>query len=225
MKIYTTNGGELNPAIVIDKQPITILLDNGHAKSTPGKRSPVLDDGKQFFEYEFTRDIVKRIAVNLNTSGIPYKIIVPEISYDVPLIERANRVNKYCLTLGTDKCFLISVHANASGDGTTWMSAKGWSVYTTKGDTKSDKYADIFWNEANLILPAYNITLRQDLCDGDKDFEEDFTILKKTKCPAILTENLFQDNKTDCKFLMSDTGRNAIAQLHINAIKRIINLN
>ena len=28
-----------------------ILLDNGHASTTPGKRSPMLEDGSQFFEY------------------------------------------------------------------------------------------------------------------------------------------------------------------------------
>ena len=43
-----------------------ILLDNGHGKNCAGKRSPKLEDGSQFFEYEFNRDIVRRIAEKLN---------------------------------------------------------------------------------------------------------------------------------------------------------------
>jgi len=30
---------------------ITWLLDNGHGDDTPGKRSPMLIDGRQFLEY------------------------------------------------------------------------------------------------------------------------------------------------------------------------------
>jgi N-acetylmuramoyl-L-alanine amidase len=45
----------------------------------------------------------------------------------------------------------------------------------------------------------------------------------KTKCPAILTENLFYDNKDEVKFLQSEEGREAIAQIHVNAILKIEN--
>lgn len=65
------------------------------------------------------------------------------------------------------------------------------------------------------------MTLRKDMSDGDPDYEENYTIIYKTACPAILTENLFMDNKTDVKFLMSEEGRDVITQIHINAIKRI----
>ena len=102
------------------------------------------------------------------------------------------------------------------------MSARGWSVWTTVGNTKSDKYANIFYKEAEKLLPLYGMSVRKDLSDGDYDYESNFTILQKSLCPAILTENLFQDNKIDCEFLMSDIGRDVIAQIHVNAIKQII---
>lgn len=98
-------------------QNMVMLLDNGHAKSTPGKRSPVWDDGYQFFEYEFNRDIVARIASKLETLGIRYEIITPEVDKDIRLTERAKRVNSFCNKYGKNNCFLISVHANASGNG------------------------------------------------------------------------------------------------------------
>lgn len=216
-------GGELEPAVITDVQFI-VLLDNGHAKSTPGKCSPPFDDGKRFYEYEFARDIVKRISEKLSKLKILYKIVTPEVEEDVPLSTRANRVNRYCNKYGKNKCLLISIHANASGNKDKWMSARGWSVWTTKGKTKSDEYADIFYNEAKKILPLYGMTLRCDLTDTDYDYEENFTILYKSICPAILTENLFQDNKQDCEFLMSEKGRDVIADIHVNAIKQIIEI-
>ena len=199
---------------------MVILLDNGHAKSTAGKRSPILPDGAQFFEYEFNRDIVKRIAKKLAMLGIEFKILVPEVEEDIKLSVRAARANNYCNEYGAANCLLISVHANAGSNG-GWQSGRGWSVYTTKGNTKSDEYATIFYEEAEKILPQYNMTLRKDMQDGDPDYEENFTVIYLPKCPALLTENLFMDNKKDVEFLMSEEGREAIAQIHINAIKRI----
>ena len=199
-----------------------IILDNGHARQTSGKRSPLFSDGKtRFFEYEFNRDVVNRIARKLDNLGIRYYKIVPEVEEDIALSVRANRVNKLCNQYGAGNCVLISVHANAAGNGTQWMNARGWSVWTTKGVTKSDAIATIFWEEANKLLPKYRMTMRKDNSDGDPDNEANFTIIYKALCPAILTENLFYDNKVDVDFLMSDLGREVIADIHVNAIKRI----
>jgi N-acetylmuramoyl-L-alanine amidase len=200
-----------------------ILLDNGHASTTPGKRSPVWNDGYQFFEYEFNRDVVSRIAKELKKLGIKYEIITPEVDVDVKLTTRVNRVNNFCKKYGTSNCLLISVHANAGANG-GWCKARGWSVYTTKGVTKSDAIATIFYNEAENLLPRFNMTTRKDMSDGDPDYEENFTIIYKSLCPAILTENLFMDNKEDCEFLRSDWGREMIARIHVNAIKKICGL-
>ncbi len=200
---------------------IVVLLDNGHASRTPGKHSPKFEDGSRFYEYAFNRDIVKRIASELQKIGIKYHILVPEIEYDVPLSERAARANSYAATYGKDNCVFISVHANAFGNGETWNNARGWSIYTTKGQTKSDNYATIFFEEAEKLLPYFHMTLRKDMGDGDPDYEENFTVLYKTVMPAVLTENLFFTNKTDVDFLMSEEGKNVIAKIHVNAIKRI----
>ena len=43
----------------------TIILENGHGSQTPGKRSPIWGDGSQLLEWEFNRDIVRRIAAML----------------------------------------------------------------------------------------------------------------------------------------------------------------
>ena len=207
----------------VKAKSFVVLLDNGHARSTPGKRSPKWEDGTRFYEYEFSRDIIKRISEKLKALNIRYEIITPEVDYDVPLTTRAKRANAFCDKYGKDNCLFISVHANAAGSNDKWLNGRGWSVWTTVGKTQSDTYATIFYKEAEKLLPQYGMTLRKNSANGDYDFESNFTVIYKTKCPAILTENLFQDNKTDCKFLMSDKGRDVIAQIHVNAIKEIIN--
>lgn len=211
------------PTIIDAQKDMVILLDAGHAKNTPGKRQKLKDDS-YFFEYLFNRQIVKKIANKLSILGIRYEIITPEDNYDVPLSTRVSRANNYCNKYGKDNCFLISVHSNAYGDGITFTNSKGWSVYTTKGKTKSDEYATIMWNKANQILPRYGFTLRKDITDGDPDYEENFTVIYKTKCPAVLTENLFFTNEKEVTFLMSEEGQNAIADIHVEAIKEIVRL-
>jgi len=66
--------------------------------------------------------------------------------------------------------------------------------------------------------------IRKNITDGDPDKESGFYILKYTKCPAVLTENLFQDNRTDVDFLLSEAGKRAIVDLHVNGIINYLSL-
>ena len=203
-----------------------ILLDNGHAKSTPGKRGPLFSDGTRFFEWEFNRDVVARIAKGLDELKIKYHVLVPEIEEDIALSERAKRANEYCKKYGTKNCFFISVHSNAFGDGQKWETPGGWSVYTTVGVTKSDEYGKVMYEVAKEMLEPYGFKCRDGKGhkDGNEgpDYEENFTVIYKTWCPAILTENLFFTNEKESAFLMTDEGRQVIADIHIEAIKRIV---
>ena len=187
-----------------------ILLDNGHGKDTSGKRSPIWKDGSQLFEYEFNRDIVKKLYEKLIDSGYDCKIIVPEIN-DISLPERVKRVND--IYTKDKNCFLISIHANG-GRGT------GWECYTTIHQTESDKLSAFLYKSAVKDIPQFK--LRTNYIDGDSDKEENFYILKYTSCPAVLTENLFMDTESDCKYIMSNLGRNAIVQLHYDGIAEYI---
>lgn len=191
------------------------MLDNGHGKNTAGKRSPVWKDGTQLLEYEFNRDIVRRIAEKLDAEGIQYRIIVPEET-DVSLSERARRANEI-YDQANGKAFLLSIHANAGG-------GTGWECYTSVGLTKADALATILCEEATREFQPDGWRMRFDYSDGDPDKESQFTILVKTKAPAVLTENFFMDTEKDCRFIMSETGRERVANMHVAAIKRIIAL-
>lgn len=196
---------------------MTILLDPGHGNNTPGKRSP---DGR-FLEYRFNREIASRLNAQLLQLGYDSRIIVPE-QEDIPLAERCRRVNAICQSLGKDNVILISIHANASGNGSQWMKAQGWSAYTSKGQTKADILAECLYDAAAANLPGKRI--RTDSSDGDRDWEENFYILRHTICPAVLTENFFYDSKDDLAFLESEEGRQAVVKLHVDGITNYLAL-
>lgn len=193
-----------------------ILIDNGHGQETPGKRSP--DD--KFREYSWAREIAERIVSGLKNLGYDAECIVTEQT-DVSLQERCCRVNEVCGRLGKDNVVLVSIHVNAAGNGSAWMNSRGWSAYTSKGQTKADGLASCLYESAKRCLSS-EIKIRTDYSDGDADWEENFYILNKTKCPAVLTENLFQDNKEDVEYLISEKGKQAIVQLHIDGISKYI---
>ena len=184
-----------------------VLIDNGHGSNTKGKRSP---DGR-LMEYAYAREIANMIVHELKKVGIDAELLVKE-EIDVPLAERCKRANQYKAS-GT---ILVSVHVNAAGDGTNWMKGRGWEAWTSVGKTKADKLATCLYNEAEEILTGMNI--RKDMTDGDEDKEDNFYILRHTKCPAVLTENLFQDNKEDVAFLLSQEGKKAITEIHVKGI-------
>lgn len=206
---------------------VTVLLDAGHAKNTPGKRSPYASSKTKpelsLYEYDFNRKLQSVIAKKLKAIGIDVEIITPEEDNDVALSTRAARANKIISANPSKHHLFISLHGNAAGNGTKWMNARGWSVYTTKGKTKSDDLAECLCNAAEGILIPKGMKVREDKSDGDKDHEENFTVIYKTNCPAVLTENLFYDNVDDCKIMLSDEGKDLLAEVHVKGITDYIN--
>lgn len=212
---------------------IKILLDAGHGIDTKGKCSP---DGT-LREYKWAREIAQRIEKSLKAKGYDAERIVPEET-DISLTERCRRVNAYCNQIGAQNVMLVSIHVNAAGADGKWKKAGGWSVYTSPGKTNADILATDLWDEANIYLKPYidrfpslkaqgeydkaQVPIRADWSDGDADYEERFTMLTGTKCPAVLTENLFQDNKKDVEFLNSEEGKQAIVNLHVEGITNYI---
>ena len=195
-----------------------VLIDNGHGINTPGKRSPDWEDGSHLSEWKWTREIASRIEAALRKSGVNVQRIVPE-SFDVPLWERCRRVNCIAAASGAENCLLVSIHVNASTNGR----ASGWETHTCKGQTVSDFYATLLWKEAEKQLIGL-FRMRGDHSDGDPDWDSNFAILRDTVCPAVLTENLFMDNFEDCRFLLSEEGKQRITDIHVKAIRKIIAL-
>ena len=188
-----------------------VIIDAGHGINTKGKSSPDC----ALMEWRYNREIARAIVQGLVSRGYDAELIITETE-DVSLQERVNRVNRIATTYGISDTVLISIHVNAAGNGMKWMNARGWCAYTFPGHTESDDIADCLYLAAEKNLPGQKI--RTDYSDGDPDIESAFYVLKHTLCPAVLTENLFMDNKEDCRFLLSSKGRQAIINLHIEGL-------
>lgn len=198
---------------------MVFVFDCGHAKVTPGKRS---FDG-QLKEYEYNRIIGKRVAEELDKLHIKYYFTYPlDRTDDLSLSQRAAKANEVARKYGAGSTLLVSIHSNAFGNGSEWYDdIVGWSVYTSKGNTASDKYAEIFYDKADRLLKPEGIKIRRDMSDGDSDYEENFYVLKHTICPAILIEELFYTSHKDLAFMQSEKGKELLANTIIEAIKEI----
>lgn len=183
-----------------------ILIDNGHGKNTAGKRSP----DSRVMEWEYARKVAREAVNRLRTLGYDAELLVEE-DHDVPLAERVKRVNTLC---ANNEAVLVSVHLNAAGDGSRWTDARGWEAWTSVGDTEADKLATCLYDAAGKA----GLKLRKDYSDGDPDKEGHLYILRKTACPAVLTENLFMDNENDVELLLSKDGFEKITMLHVCGI-------
>lgn len=210
---------EYNMEINITGKPIVPvpMLDYGHGNNTPGKRSPVWEDGTQLFEWEFNRAIGKHIEELLKENDMPYIVVVTEVE-DIPLYSsnpnadtRAKRVNDFTKANPDMNVFGISIHGNAFTDGRP----NGVEVFTSPGQTKSDEIATIFFDK---LTKGLGWKKRADYSDGDPDKEAKFAILTKTAPPFILTENGFYSNEEECKKMMNPEYQKLIAKLHFDAI-------
>ena len=192
-----------------------ILIDPGHGIDTPGKRSP---DGK-FLEYLWNRQIADLLLDRFMIMGIDASLVVTETN-DISLATRVQRVNRLCSKVGVSNVILLSIHSNAAGDGSKWMSAQGWSCYTSKGETKSDVIAECLYDAFEAEFAEKKI--RKDMSDGDRDWEENFYVLTKSKCPAVLLENFFYDNREECAWLLKDETKERIADTIVKGIVQYI---
>ena len=187
------------------------LLDAGHGGMNNGKyttapaKMHVFDDGLVFYEGVNNRNIVNRLIQWLQRNQIDFMTMHDEVE-DTPLKQRVLVAN--AMHAQEKRCIYLSIHSDAMPDGAHGKGS-GFAIYTSKGQTASDAVAQIFCDTYHRELPQFR--LREDRTDGDDDREENFYVLRKTSCPAILLENLFFDNRQEAEFLLSDRGRQKLA--------------
>ena len=191
-----------------------VLIDNGHGENTPGKRSP---DGR-LREWAYSREIADMVVIELRKRGIDAERIVKEDT-DVPLSERCKRANAIYKETGK-KAILISIHCNAAGSGAAWMNAKGWSVFVSNNaSVNSKRLADFLAKAAG----EKGVNIRKPM-PGKLFWEQNLAMCRDTNCPAVLTENFFQDNKEDVEYLLSPAGKQAVVQIHVDGIIKYLGL-
>ncbi len=200
-----------------------IILGTAHRLREPGKQSP---DGR-IKECRYSREICKEIAIKLRAYG--YRVEIDYEPLDLPktmqvnnnvrersreLAMRVNYVNEVCRQNGTSNVLYVSVHINAAGANGQWNKAQGWQVcVSTNSSANSRKLANYLYDAAK----SHGLKMRQPN-NIHKYWPQNLYVLNNTKCPAVLTENLFQDNKDDVNYLLSDEGKHAIVRLHVEGI-------
>ena len=172
-------------------------------------------DGKFFYEGVWNRSLTDVVAEKLKNLGINHVVVSHEY-LDLSLHHRVDVANWYHKNY--KKGVYISNHANASAS----HAARGFEVYTTPGVTKSDKLAELHWNNVKDLL-GDRIRYRPDTSDGDHDKEARFFVLSKTNMPAMLVEHLFFDNFEDAQLLMNDEIVERFAEAQVRTVIKYIN--
>lgn len=192
---------------------MVVILDNGHGVNTPGKCSP----DKSLLEYKWAREITDRLMVEFAKLGIKSVKLVPEET-DISLSERVKRANKIYKDNGK-QAILISVHCNAAGADGKWHTANGWSVFIAKNaSSNSKRLAKDLYEQAEVRGLKGNRSVPK-----EKYWVQSLAICRDTNCPAVLTENMFQDNKEDVALLLSEEGKKKIIETHVQGVLNYLN--
>ncbi|MBA2874293.1 N-acetylmuramoyl-L-alanine amidase [Thermaerobacillus caldiproteolyticus] len=174
-----------------------IVLDAGHG----GTDSGAVGNGLR--EKDLTLNIVKKIGDMLKDYEGVEIIYTRTDDRFIELSERAAIANR----AGAD--FFLSVHINAGG-------GTGFESYIYNGNVSSATiaYQNVIHAE---IVKAINVTDR-----GKK--RANYAVLRETKMPAILIENLFIDNANDAAKLKSEQFLQQIAYGHVQGIVKAFGL-
>ena len=115
---------------------------------------------------------------------------------------------------GKTNVLVVSIHLDAKGIGTSWFDARGFSARVSpNASAKSKQLASYLFDAAQ----AKGLKMRSPK-PGQKWWTQNLAICRDTNCAAVLTESGFMDNKQDVEYLLSDKGREAIINLHVNGI-------
>lgn len=176
---------------------ITVILDPAHGSDVKGKSSP---DGRHR-EYQWSRMISKMLEEALVEKG--YTVAYTTKSdIEIGLTKRKQNADNQVIGKGNIK-LLLSNHNNAAGSDGKWHTARGCEIWTSKGKTLSDLFADELFRGLHTEFPEGSVVKYRygDPSTGNKDKDENFTVLMGGSYYACLIEWLFQDNQDDVAML------------------------
>jgi len=177
---------------------VRIVLDAGHG----GKDSGAVGNGLK--EKDLTLKIVKQIGCMLDEyEGVEVHYTRTDDRF-LELSERAEIANK----LRAD--YFISVHINAGG-------GTGFETYIYNGSVSQATIACQNVIHAEIMKAIGNVRDR-----GKK--RANYAVLRETRMPALLTENLFIDNATDAAKLKSEQFLLQVAHGHVQGIVKAFGL-
>lgn len=175
-----------------------IFIDAGHGGNDPGAV------GNGLREKDLTLTISRKIADILSGYNCTVKLSRTG-DQTLSLKQRTDAANKW----GAD--YLLSVHINAGG-GTGYEDF----IYNGNVSANTTKYRDTIHAE---VVKAIGSGVRN---RGKK--RANFHMLRESRMPAMLSENLFIDTKADADKLKSNAFIDKVAQGHANGLIKAFNL-
>lgn len=185
---------------------------------TPGKRAPhPLKNGEPFYEGVNNMILVEMLKEAFTKHRLD-NTHTRAGWMDTSLKNRVDITNQLAKKRDT---ILISIHSNGAGNGREWYPASGISCYTSKGQTQSDGYAELWMEEIEKVF-GDTVKYRTDrYSDGDADKEANFYVLRRTTCPAILCEIGFHTNEEEVNRMITDEWRQSVVQAFVNWAMKI----
>ncbi|MBQ7462432.1 MAG: N-acetylmuramoyl-L-alanine amidase [Bacteroidaceae bacterium] len=190
-----------------------ILIDNGHGENTSGKCSP---DGRHK-EWKWARDFAAALEGALRIKGYDARRIVTEAT-DVSIKERCRRVNAICKTAGAKNVLLVSIHNNAAGSEGKWLNARGFSSHVSLNASERSK---MLATNITQSIENEGIKIRKPM-PKQWYWPQNLGICRDTNCAAVLTENLFQDNREDVELLHNEEFFVKLCNAHVRGIETYI---
>lgn len=184
---------------------IKIAIDAGHGINTPGKRVP---DGSMR-EFQFNSAVATYLVAELiKCTGVECIFTHdPSGIKDVSLKERTDLANNKKVDV------LISIHANASGDG--WSSAEGIETF-------------VYVNPSALSLKLANAVQKALIAaTGLRDRgvkQGNLHMVRESDMPAILVECGFMTNQREAGLLKSDAYRRTCAEAIAKGVVEVYGL-
>ena len=189
----------------------TVILGTAHGANVAGKCSP---DGR-LREYQYSRMLCRKVRDALLASGVKC-IIDIDADYEPSLRSRVSLVNRLARQHGD--CIYVSLHNNAAGNDGRWHDARGFAAFVAPNASRES---------LRLATLLHKRAMKQGL-GGNRCYPstgyyvKSLAVCRDTVCPAVLTENMFQDNCDDVNYLLSEPGMQAIVDLHVNAITEFL---
>lgn len=174
-----------------------IFIDAGHGGHDGGATANGLK------EKDLTLKIAKKIQAKLKGKAT-IKMSRTTDKY-LSLTERTNLANQW----GAD--YFLSVHINAGGG-----NGKGFESYVYNGGVSA---------KTKSIRNTIHDEVMNSIGGKDRGKKTaNFAVVRQSKMPAVLTENLFIDHKGDAAKLKDDAFLDKLAQGHVNGLIKAFNL-
>lgn len=164
----------------------TVAIDNGHGLNTPGKRTPIMLDGRVIKEWQFNYPTAKKLGELLKYNGFNI-IYVSDTEEDTPLSIRTKKAND------AKADAYVSIHFNAYQG--VWGDHGGIETYHYHNSTKGKQLADLIQEE---LIKETGLRDR-----GVKS--ANYQVLRETNMVSVLAECGFMDNLDEAMLMLDES--------------------